>query len=234
VSTAVVLQARLGSRRLPRKVLAPIGRRSLLAHCIARLRASGLPVIVATTDLAEDNAVAREAAEHGAAVFRGSEHDVLARYLGAAHAFDLDVVIRATADNPLVDWTSVGRVLDCRARADADHVIEEGLPIGAAVEAVAVTALARARPLVVDPYDSEHVTPFLRQGSRFRAVRVMAPAAICRPDLRLTVDTAEDLECVRVLHRRLGGGDALYPLDAIIRAAEGQAVPAVDRDQVPS
>jgi spore coat polysaccharide biosynthesis protein SpsF len=233
VSTAVVLQARLGSRRLPKKVLAPIGGRSLLAHCIARLRASGLPVIVATTDLAEDNAVAREAAGQGAAVFRGSERDVLARFLGAAHAFDLDVVIRTTADNPFVDWTSVGRVIECRARLDADHVVEEGLPIGAAVEAVAVAALARARSLIVDPYDCEHVTPFLRRDSRFRAVRVMAPAAIRRPDLRVTVDTAEDLEFVRVLHRSLGGGDALYPLDAIIRAADGQPVSA-DRDQVPS
>jgi spore coat polysaccharide biosynthesis protein SpsF len=224
---AVVLQARLGSRRLPQKVLAPVGRKSVLAHAIARLRAARLPVIVATTDRPEDDAVAREAAERGADVFRGSELDVLGRFVACARAFALDELVRATADNPFVDWTSVDRVLELRRRVDADHVVEHGLPVGAAVEAVAVAALACAQPLVVDPYDREHVTSLLRRDVRFRALRAMAPAALRRPGLRLTVDTAEDLEFVRAVHRSLGGGETLYPLEAIIRAADGWIVHAV-------
>jgi spore coat polysaccharide biosynthesis protein SpsF (cytidylyltransferase family) len=219
-SAAIVLQARAGSRRLPQKVLAPIGRRSMLAHCIIRLGDGRLPVIVATTENPEDDAVADEAVKHGVAVVRGSADDVLGRYLKAASTFGLREIVRATADNPFVDSGSAARVLALCRRVRADHVVEHGLPIGAAVEAVTVDALKRADRLVTDPYDREHVTSLVRRDARFRALRAVAPMNVRRPGLRLTVDTAEDLEFARAVHRSLGGGDAVYPLVAIIRAAD--------------
>jgi spore coat polysaccharide biosynthesis protein SpsF (cytidylyltransferase family) len=219
-SAAIVLQARMGSRRLPQKVLAPIGRRTMLAHCITRLGNGRLPVIVATTECSEDDAVADEAVRYGVAVVRGHEDDVLSRYLQAAAAFGLREIVRATADNPFVDSGSAERVLTLCRRVRADHVVEHGLPIGAAVEAVTVDALARASRLITDPYDREHVTSLLRRDSRFRALRAVAPVSIRRPGLRLTVDTPEDLEFARAVHRTLGGGDTIYPLVSIIRAAE--------------
>jgi spore coat polysaccharide biosynthesis protein SpsF len=225
--TAIVLQARVGSRRLPRKVLAPIGRRTLLAHCIRRLAASRVPVIVATTDRPEDDDVEVEARRHDAAVLRGAEHDVLDRYLAAAQAFGLDEIVRATADNPFVDVAGVGRVLELRRRVQADHIAEHGLPVGAAVEAVTTAALVRSRVLITDPYDREHVTSFVRRDSRFRSLRAMAPADVRRPGLRLTVDTADDLEFARAVHRTLGGGDEIHPLSSVIRAADSWIVHAV-------
>lgn len=225
--TAIVLQARTGSRRLPGKVLAPIGRRTMLSHCIARLAATRLPVIVATTTLEADDAVASEARAQGAAVVRGSEDDVLGRYLHAADEHGLDVVVRATADNPFVDGDSVRRVLELLRRVQADHVVEHGLPVGAAVEAVTVAALRRASDLIVDPYDREHVTSFVRRDARFRALRAMAPLAVRRPGLRLTVDTADDLEFARAIQRSLGGGEALHAVSAIIRAADTWIVQSV-------
>jgi spore coat polysaccharide biosynthesis protein SpsF len=226
-ASAIVLQARVGSRRLPHKVLAPIGRRTMLAHCIARLAASRQVVIVATTDRPEDDAVEDEARAHGAEVFRGSEHDVLGRYLAAARAFGLAEIVRATADNPFVDTGSVARVLSLMRRVQADHVVEHGLPVGAAVEAVTTTALERAQTLLTDPYDREHVTSFVRRDPRFRALRAMAPSDVRRPGLRLTVDTTEDLEFVRAIYRNVSNGDALVALNAVIRAADGYLVQAV-------
>lgn len=227
MSTAIVLQARLGSRRLPGKVLAPIGRRTLLAHCIARLMATDLPVIVATTARDEDDAIVAEALGSGAAVVRGSEDDVLGRFLQAADEHHLTEIVRATADNPFVDADSVRRVLDLLRRVQADHVVEHGLPVGAAVEAVTVAALRKADSLITDPYDREHVTSFVRRDSRFRALRAMAPLAVRRPGLRLTVDTSDDLEFARAIQRSLGSGDSLHAVSAIIRAADSWIVQSV-------
>ena len=85
--TAIVLQARMGSARLPGKVLAPLGDRTVLAHCLLRLDMSGLPIIVATTERPEDDAVEAAARDAGVEVFRGQTNDVLGRYIGAARAF---------------------------------------------------------------------------------------------------------------------------------------------------
>jgi spore coat polysaccharide biosynthesis protein SpsF len=217
----------MGSTRLPGKVLARIGSRSILAHCIQRLQASGLPLIVATTTRTEDEAVAREAERHGASVFRGETDNVLARYLGAARAFDVTEIVRATADNPLVDGDGARRSLDLLRRVQADHVVESGLPIGTAVEAVTVEALEQSAALISDRYDREHVTSFIRRDPRFRALRAVAPGDLRRPGLRLTVDTQEDLDFLRSIAISLRATEDLPPLAAVIRAAEHLLVSAV-------
>jgi spore coat polysaccharide biosynthesis protein SpsF len=220
----VVLQARMGSARLPGKVLEPVGPWSLLEHCVRRLRAGDYPVIVATTTESADAAIEDAARAMGAHVFRGDEADVLSRYRGAAQAFSLTHVVRATADNPFVDGDGVRRTLQFLERVAADHVIECGLPLGAAVEAVSVDALDRAAALVDDPYDREHVTSFIRRDGRFKALRAVAPGAVRRPGLRLTVDTPDDLAFVRHVHTDLGAPDTIVPLTAVIAAADARIV----------
>ncbi len=197
----IVLQARLGSTRLPRKVLAPLAGRPLLEHCILRLRAAGVgPVVLATTDAAEDDALVDLAATLDVPVFRGSADDVLGRYIGAAVRYGLDPVIRATGDNPLVDSAAAGRLLPLFDRAGVDYACEVGLPVGAAVEAVRMEALIQVALLASDPSDREHVTTFVkRRQDLFRVRMVPAPAALRSPALRLTVDTADDLAHVRAL-----------------------------------
>lgn len=227
--TAIVIQARMGSRRLPGKSLMAIGTRTLLEHCLVRLGASRLPIIVATTDLAEDDLIEDEAASRGARVFRGHATDVLGRYIGAAQAFGVTTVVRATADNPFVDGDGPARMLTLVEKIQADHVIEFGLPVGAAVEVVRTDALVRAAALITDEYDREHVTSFIRRDPRFRALRAMAPRNLRRPGLRLTVDTPEDLEFARRVHEALGGGRRTPPLAAVIRAADGVLVQTVSR-----
>jgi spore coat polysaccharide biosynthesis protein SpsF (cytidylyltransferase family) len=223
-SVGIVLQARLGSTRLPGKVLAPIGPWSLIEHCVRRLGASGLPVVVATTEKSEDDPVARMAERLHVDVFRGAEHDVLLRYIGAARAFGFTEVVRATADNPCVDLGSATRSVQFRQRVEADHVVECGLPVGAAVEAVSLEALERAHALVTDPYDREHVTSFIRRDVRFRALRAVAPGDVRRPGLRLTVDTPEDLDFIRQVYAGLDGNEELPALPSLIRIADALIV----------
>ncbi len=225
--TGIVLQARMGSRRLPGKVLARVGSRTILEHCVLRLLVSGLPVVVATTDRTEDDAVERVARRMGVEVFRGAETDVLGRFIEAARAFGFDDVVRATADNPLVDTEATRRMVAFHDRVGADHVVECGLPVGGAVEAVSRAALERADALVTDPYDREHVTSFIRRDSRFQALRAVAPGDVRRPGLRLTVDTPEDLEFIRAIFDGLGENGELARLDVVIGLADALIVQAM-------
>lgn len=227
----IVLQARSGSRRLPGKALASIEGRPMLAHCLRRLLAANTgPVILATTTLPEDDRLADLARDLGARVVRGPADDVLQRFVLVADYLEARFLIRATADNPVVDIDAPRRVAQAIAATGADHVVETGLPVGTAVEAVRTAALYQAAAQAREPYDREHVTPFLyRNPARFRAERLPAPARLRRPGLRLTVDTAADLAWVRaVLERVNHPKDTLPSLGSIIAAAEGMAPVAAE------
>jgi spore coat polysaccharide biosynthesis protein SpsF len=218
--TGIVLQARLASTRLPGKALAQVGSYSILEHSVRRLAVSGFPIVVATTDRPEDDVLVKAARRLDVEVYRGSELDVLARYVGAARTFGFSEVIRATADNPFVDAEAPRRTSIFRRRVAADHAVECGLPIGAAVEAVSTEALERAMALAVDPYDREHVTSLLRRDARFRALRAIGPGHLRRPSLRLTVDTAEDLAFVREVLAATEPSDRMPDLATVIAAAD--------------
>jgi spore coat polysaccharide biosynthesis protein SpsF len=216
----IVLQARMGSSRLPGKVLAPIGGRSVLAQCIERLVAARVgEVVVATTTRPEDEAVVAEARAAGVEAIRGPVDDVLARFVAAVDGWTGPYVIRATADNPLVDIDGAARLLRL-LDAGADYAIEEGLPVGAAVEAMRVGVLQEAGALANTAYEREHVTPFIRQAvDRFAVQSAPAPFELRRPSLRLTVDTRQDLHFVRSLVEQADDA-ALVPLGQVIALAD--------------
>jgi len=219
-TSAIVLQARMGSVRLPGKTLAPIEGRTILAHCIERLRyRSGLRVIVATTTSSDDDVLASEARRLAAPVIRGSVADVLSRFILAADTFNLQTIVRATADNPAVDMDAPRRTLDLLERTGAGHVVEHGLPHGAAVEAMSCDALRAAGAEATDAGDREHVTTFLKRDRRFVALDALAPAAVRRPELRLTVDTPEDLEFLRRVYAFARADAGPAPLSELIAAA---------------
>jgi spore coat polysaccharide biosynthesis protein SpsF (cytidylyltransferase family) len=177
-------------------------------------------VIVATTELPEDDRLAAEAARLDAPVVRGPSEDVLARYLKAAEAFGLTDVLRATADNPAVDMDAPRRTLALLRRSGADHVVEHGLPHGAAVEAVTTRALQQAAALATEASDREHVTTLIRRDARFFALPALAPGHVRRPQIRLTVDTAADLAFMRRVFALAGAvPGAPAPLAEILTAA---------------
>ena len=218
----IILQARVGSSRLPGKALEAIHGCSMLERCLRRLIAGGVAhVVLATTTLYEDDALAAIAGRLGVPVFRGNVEDVLGRYAGAAEAFDLDPVVRATGDNPAVDIQAAGRVLAELRRTGADFVIEEGLPHGAGVEAMTRSALCHSELVADSAYDREHVTSFIK-GHRdvFRLIDLAAPTPLRRPDLHVTVDTFEDLDWVRELYFR---ADSSEPSLTELIAAAGRS-----------
>lgn len=223
----IILQARMGSQRLPGKALEPIGARSLLGHCIARLTVgSAAPVMLATTTNPLDDVLVTAAVPYGIPVFRGSENDVLSRYVLAARSMGARFVVRATADNPAIDIDGPERVLRELRATGADYVVEGDLPHGACVEAMTTDALNRAALAATDPYDREHVTPFIRRESRFHSLTTSAPPAVRRPELRVTVDTPEDLAFMRALAARMNNWAGEPELTQIIRTIDALAVEA--------
>ena len=212
----IVLQARMGSRRCPGKVLADLAGRPMLAFCVDRLTAARAGrIVVATSTLADDDGIAALAVALGVSLCRGPLDDVLGRFLLATAQWPGDFLIRATADNPALDIDGPRRVLEQLGRG-ADYVVESGLPLGAAVEGVRLSALRDAGGRATSAYDREHVTPWIRQRPEEYAVSVPpAPAAVNRPDVRVTVDTPADLEFLRQVFTNLRGATCA-PLSAVI------------------
>lgn len=211
------------STRLPGKVLADLGGRSVLAWVLARLGAASElgGVVVATSDDPSDDPVAQAAAPLGASVVRGPLADVLARYAIAARDLGAEGIVRVTADCPLIDPAVVDEVVGAwreGGAAYASNVIEpRTYPVGMDTEVVDAEVLLTADAEASDPYEREHVTAFVRsRAERFpqRAVRLSEP----RPDVRLTLDTPEDLERLRGVVAATGSEASLAELVAAVDA----------------
>lgn len=216
MTTAAIIQARMGSTRLPGKVLLPLAGKSMLEHVVARAAAApGIDLVVlATTDLARDDALAAKARELGVACFRGSESDVLARYVGAAREVDADLVVRITSDCPLLDPALVGEILSARAElvrtsGPVDYfsnTVVRRYPRGLDTEVVPTTVLVDVAARATDPRAREHVTWGLyNDPDRYRCEAFLNDDPD-RSELRWTVDTEADFELVRRIYEELGDG----------------------------
>lgn len=214
-----IIQARMSSTRLPGKILSPLaGSTALLDVIVQRLRSSGIPWWLATTDSPSDDVTAARGHALGLEVFRGSQNDVLSRFTGIIALTGADVVVRVTADNPFTDGVTVLRLLEIMSGAEgAIKGVKQGLkarqfPLGFVPEVVRSSALLELDTSIVD-IDSphrEHVTSALDDGSMLAYSDPLLPA---RPDWRWTVDTATDLFMARRTFEVVGDGwhDLDYP-----------------------
>ncbi len=206
----VFLQARLGSTRLPRKALLPLAGATVLQLAMRALARVEAGVHALLTEPASRSAFAGLAREEGFQLFVGSEQDVLDRFCRAAARFGVRRVVRATGDNPLVSPAQVRSLLELHeARGwQLSHYL--GPPLGTGVEVVEAQALAEAGEEARDPYEREHVTPYLyRHPERFRVGEPPCPAQWHLPEARVTLDTAEDYERLRALFGELYRGEPL-------------------------
>lgn len=198
-----VIQARTGSTRLPGKALADLGGRPVLEWVIRAARTATLidQVIVATSTLAADDAVADLADSLGVQVVRGSEDDVLSRFVAALDAHPADAVVRLTADCPLLDPTVIDTVAGAWAAAPihdyVSTVLMRCLPRGLDVELVTAEAL-RAVDRMATGHDRVHVTSGVYADPT--AYRLLGLCVMPRADdLRVTLDTQHDLDLLRAL-----------------------------------
>ena len=225
--TAVVLQARIDSSRLPRKSLLPLGGKPLVVRVMEALR--HVPCDLWVLACPEDALATFEplAAGAGFAAIGGSHHDVLERYCLALRAFGIDRVIRATGDNPFVFADAAAAIAAEAEEVGADYAGYSGIPHGVGVEAVDSKALFRAEAEARAPHQREHVCPYLYENpDRFALHRPLAPQKWQGRGIRLTVDTEEDYENAKTLYavldkREASGevsGKGRYTGEAIMRA----------------
>jgi spore coat polysaccharide biosynthesis protein SpsF len=219
----MIVQARATSARLPGKVLIELGGRPMLGQQLARLRQCRLvdEIVVATTTEANDEPVALLARQAGARVFRGSTNDVLSRFVGAAREARADVVVRITADCPLIDPEVCDRVIaelvEHPSECDyASNVSRRSFPRGLDAEALFFDVLLRMDRLALSTPAREHVTivPRSERPGLFLCRDVVDGTN--NSDLRWTVDTPDDLRLMRLLFDELGLSERHVPYREIL------------------
>ncbi|MFT3928213.1 MAG: glycosyltransferase family protein [Myxococcales bacterium] len=218
MKVVAIVQARLGSTRLPAKVLLDLQGKTALERCLSRVaRVQGVDeVVVATTDTPVDDVLVRVCERLGFRVTRGSQDDVLSRYQVAAQASGADVIMRCTSDCPLLDPGESGAVLAqflarfSQGSVDyASNVLERRVPRGLDTEVVSRDALERAHREATDPALREHVTlPIVRRPDVFRCLSTEPRHPTLRgadqSHQRWTLDTLEDYHFLASVYDLLG------------------------------
>ena len=202
---ALVTQARFGSSRLPGKVLLEVEGKSLLALHLQNAGKAKLPThhVVASTQEPESEHIGKVAAECGWNFYQGSTEDVLDRFYQAVTGLKPDVVVRITSDCPFVQPALIDKVIEELVRKEADYLAtSENFPDGVDVEAFSFRALEEAWKHAKLPSEREHVTPYIRKYAT--QMELLEPECMDFKDIRMTVDEAADLACVRKLASVLG------------------------------
>ena len=219
----MIVQARAASTRLPGKVLTDLAGRPMLIQQLLRLSECRQvdEIVVATTTDAQDEPVALLARQAAVRVFRGSTEDVLSRFVGAAQEARAEVVVRVTADCPLIDPEVCDRVIielvEHRSECDyASNVIRRSFPRGLDTEAMFIDVLLRMDRLARSTPAREHVTVVPRsERPRLFMCRDVVDETN-NSDLRWTVDTPDDLRMVRLLFEELNLGKRRVPYHEIL------------------
>lgn len=217
-----IIQARLGSSRLPSKVLMELMGRPMLSYMLERVsKVEDLhEIVVATTTQQQDDAIEAFCRTNHTKVFRGSENDVLDRYFQAASAYHADIILRLTADCPLIDPRVVDKIIHAFLKKYPDidfagNVKPATFPDGLDTEVFTMDALRRAWTEAKNPLDREHVTPyFYDEPGRFRTLNITAERDYSK--YRITVDHAEDFQVIENIIRNLYSKKRPFSFEEIV------------------
>jgi len=227
--TIAIIQARMGSTRLPGKVLREINGIPMLKHQIDRVEKSKDldDIVVATSTLSKDDPIAEFCSKNDIRSFRGSEDDVLDRYYRCAKEYSADIIVRLTGDCPLLDPVLIDRTIVLLKESKADFAANtvppdsSKYPNGSDVEVFSMSALERAHKECADPHDREHVTfYFWKYDNGFRTAQLQG-----RKDLsqyRITVDYPEDLEVVEYIFKEIERRGIFGNLEDIIEIIDAR------------
>jgi spore coat polysaccharide biosynthesis protein SpsF len=211
MNIVTIIQARMGSTRLPGKVLMDLGGKTVLARVVGRMRRATRvkEIVVATTDSPADDAVVRECHRLEVSAFRGSESDVLDRYCRAARVCAAGAVLRITSDCPAIDPELVDETVRMFQDQSADYAsnsLTPSYPRGLDTEVFTTVALERAWREASERYEREHVTPyFYEHPELFKVISLQGRIDYSR--YRWTLDTAADLKLLREIYARFGNQD---------------------------
>ena len=220
-----IIQARMGSTRLPGKVMLPIANKPMLQHVIERLRTSLVlnNIALTTTILEEDNCLEAFVNKHGLVCNRGSVQDVLSQYYNTATYLHATIIVRVCADSPLIDPRLIDELVASHLHANADYTSNGNgerirtFPLGVDSEVFNYNALEKAYKESCENYEREHVTPYIYQHPEaFKLKYVEAIGKLRRPDLRLTVDEEDDLILVREIFNRLYRENRIFYTEDVI------------------
>jgi len=214
---SAIIQARMGSTRLPGKVLMTLCEKSVLENIIDNLLKSKYikKVIIATTDTSEDDEIEFVISKTNATVFRGSESDVLDRYYNAAKINKIKNVIRITGDNPIIDYRLLDECIEKFYNNKIDYFRTEELPLGMGFEIFTFDALEKAHLNATKSYEREHVTPYLYDtNNKFNMLSYKYLRDYS--GYRLTIDTQEDFEVVKSIYEDLYTQKNYFLLEEVI------------------
>lgn len=222
--TGAIIQARMGSTRLPQKVIKKIEGKTMLEQVIERVKRikNVDKVILATTSKKEDDVLEKISKNLNISVFRGSEYDVLDRFYQAAKLFKVDLIVRITADCPLLDPKVCEKVIDYYLKGDYDYVSNASpstFPDGLDTEVFSFQVLEKSWKEVKLLSEREHVTPYIyRNPQIFKLGNVSSERDFSH--LRLTVDEKPDLILIREIYKELYRQNPLFGLKEIIKLFE--------------
>lgn len=203
LKTIVIIQARMGSTRLPKKILKPLGNLDVLTYVTCRCKqiVGVEKVIVATSTLPQDDVIEEWCDEHKVTCFRGSEDDVLSRYVECAKQYEPDYVMRVTSDCPFVDYEMASEIVTLLENNPKDIVLLEGkLPRGLAVELISYTSLLKIDEAGHESRHREHVTYYAYEyAEQFEGITYKVPDNRQAPELRITLDTEDDYELIKAI-----------------------------------
>ena len=208
IKTILITQARIGSTRLPGKVLMEVNQISLLKIHLDRLKKSKNidKIIVATTDKIEDDIIEKFVLEWGYEVFRGSENDVLDRFYQAVKLINPLWIVRITADCPLIDPKLIDEVIEYTQSKNIDYcsnTLIENFPDGQDIEVFKFYALEYAWNHAIKKSDREHVTPYIRDFSNFKNNNIFSAINFDNDlnysHIRMTVDEIRDFELIKIV-----------------------------------
>lgn len=202
MNVVAIVQARIGSTRLPGKVLKKIQNKVVLDYVIDRLKTCKKidDIVLAITTNKKDDVLEKYAKDKRINYIRGSEEDVLSRYYEAAKKYNADIIVRITSDCPLIDPKIVDEIITKHIEKNADYtanIIERTYPRGLDTEVFNFKVLEENHKNAKEKYYREHVTPYIREHpEKFKLQSIVAQGKIKRPDIRITLDTKEDLELI--------------------------------------
>ena len=212
----LIMQARMGSTRLPGKSMMPLAGEPLLQRIIERVKRCRKvdTIVLATTEKPEDDPLEIVGNKMGIEVFRGSENDLVDRYYKAATKYNADFVVRLPADNPVVEPEEIDRIIDHHLNSDDDfsanthNIFNNEYPDGLGAEVFSINKLKQIWIETTDPRNREHPhTYFYEHPNKFKLGTVKCPKEFRRPDLVLDVNTKEEYEFIASIY------DALYPIN---------------------